>query len=191
MNPQPVKRTLKPCVPLMPVPAVLVSCRDPDGRDNLITLGWVGVVCSSPPMLGIAIRPGRHSHPMIVASGEFGVNVPAAAQARAVDHCGIASGRDEDKFQATGLTRLPGLAIRAPLVAECPINLECVVRQRLSLGTHDLFLGEVLAVRVSESAMTGDRIDAGKVAPLAYAPEAHEYRALGELLGTFGFSAKR
>ncbi len=184
------KRTLKPCTPLMPVPAVLVTCRAPDGGDNIITLGWVGVVCSAPPMVGIAIRPGRHSHPMIVASGEFGVNVPSADQARLVDHCGIASGRDEDKFRVTGLTRLPGVAIRAPLVAECPINLECVVRQRLSLGTHDLFLGEVLAVRVSESAMTGDRIDAAKVSPLAYAPEAHEYRALGGLLGTFGFSAK-
>jgi len=186
----PAKRTLKPCLPLMPVPAVLVTCRDADGHDNIITLGWVGVVCSAPPLLGIAIRPERHSHPMLVASGEFGLNVATADQVRLVDHCGLASGRDEDKFRTTGLTRLSGTAIRAPLIAECPINLECVVRQRLQLGTHDLFLGEVLAVRASESVMSGNRIDAAKVSPLAYAPEAHQYLALGEVLGTFGFSAK-
>jgi flavin reductase (DIM6/NTAB) family NADH-FMN oxidoreductase RutF len=185
------KRTLKPSLPLIPVPVVLVTCRDAEGRDNIITLAWVGIVCSTPPMLGISIRPDRHSHPMIVASGEFGVNVPRADQLELVDRCGVVSGRDVDKFQVTGWTKLPGTTIRAPLIAECPINLECAVRQRHHLGTHDLFLGEVLAVRVSESCLSGNRIDVGKLGPVAFAPEAHEYRSVGPLLGRYGFSAKK
>lgn len=183
------KRTLKPCTPLVPAPVVLVTCRDAGGNDNIITLSWVGVVNSAPPMVGISIRPSRHSHPIVAASGEFGVNIPSAEQLRLADHCGTVSGRNEDKFRATGFTRLPGTAIRAPLIAECPINIECAVRQRLHLGSHELFLGEVLAVRVSESCMVGDRIDVAKAAPVAYAPEANEYRALGQLLGTYGFTA--
>lgn len=185
------KRTLKPCLPLIPAPVVLVTCRDAAGNDNIITLAWVGVVNSAPPMLGISIRPSRHSHGMIVQSGEFGVNLPSAAQLPLADRCGTISGRNTDKFRATGFTPLAGTAIKAPLIAECPVNLECVVRQRIHLGTHDLFLGEVLAVRVSESCLQGERIDVARIAPLAYAPEASEYWTLGQVVGTYGFTAKK
>jgi flavin reductase (DIM6/NTAB) family NADH-FMN oxidoreductase RutF len=185
------KRTLKPCTPIVPAPVVLVTCRDAAGNDNIITLAWAGVVSSSPPMVGVSVRPHRHSHPMIVESGEFGVNIPSAALLRLADRCGTVSGKSVDKFHDTGFTRLAGERIKAPLIAECPINLECAVRQRIHLGTHDLFLGEVLAVRVSASCMAGDRIDVARVAPVAFAPEANEYWSLGAVIGTYGFTAKK
>jgi flavin reductase (DIM6/NTAB) family NADH-FMN oxidoreductase RutF len=185
------KRTLKPCTPVIPAPVVLVTCRDGAGNDNIITLAWVGVVNSAPPMVAVAIRPSRHSHPVVAASGEFGVNIPRRDQLALADHCGVVSGRNEDKFQATGFTRLPGTVIKAPLIAECPINIECTVVEQLHLGTHDLFIGEVVAVRVSEDCMRGDAIDVGKVAPVAFAPEAHQYWSLGELLGTYGYTTRK
>lgn len=188
---QVAKRTLKPGTPLIPAPVVLVTCRDRAGNDNIITLAWVGVVNSAPPMIGVSIRPSRHSHAVVVESGEFGVNIPGRGQLALADHCGVVSGRTEDKFQATGFTRLPGTAIKAPLIAECPINIECAVARQIHFGTHDLFVGEVLAVRVSEDCMRGDDIDVAKVAPVAFAPETHEYWSLGELLGTYGFTAKK
>lgn len=185
------KRTLNPSVPVIPAPVVLVSCRDIAGADNIITLSWVGIVNSAPPMVGVSIRPSRHSHAMIVASGEFGLNIPSSAQLRLADRCGSVSGRSVDKFHDTGFTRFAGAQIKAPLIAECPINLECAVRQRLHLGTHDLFLAEVLAVHVSESCMKGDLLDVAAAGPIAYAPEANQYWSLGEVLGTYGFTAKK
>lgn len=185
------KRILKPCVPVIPAPVVLVTCRDAAGAENIITLSWVGIVNSAPPMVGISVRPSRHSHAMIVAAGEFGLNIPSAALLRLADRCGSVSGKSVDKFHDTGLTRFAGSAIGAPLIAECPVNLECAVRQRVHLGTHDLFLGEVLAVHVSESCMKGDLLDVAAAAPIAYAPEANQYWSLGQVLGTYGFTAKK
>src|SRR5512136_2829296 len=128
---------------LFPVPAVLVTCGVE--RPNIITLAWVGTVCSQPPMVGIAVRPERHSHHLLREVGEFVVNLPPAGLVAAVERCGTVSGRDHDKFALCNLTPLPAARVRVPLIAECPIHLECVVRQVLSLGTHDLFLGEVVA----------------------------------------------
>jgi flavin reductase (DIM6/NTAB) family NADH-FMN oxidoreductase RutF len=170
---------------LFPTPAVMVTCGVE--RPNIITLAWVGTVCSNPPMVGIAVRPERYSHQLIREVGEFVVNLPTAAQVEAVDRCGNLSGRDHDKFALCGLTAVPASKVRVPLIAECPIHLECVVRQTLSLGTHDLFIGEVVAVQADEALRGGRRgIDYSKAGLLCYV--AGQYHALGKLLGPQGMS---
>ena len=168
---------------LYPVPAVLVSC----GRErpNIITLAWVGTLCSDPPSLGIGVRPERHSHRLIADAGEFVVNLPAAGQVAAVDYCGQVSGRDVDKWAACGLTPAPAQNLSVPLIAECPVALECRVTHHLSLGVHDLFVGEILAVQVDEEVLTPQgHIDHELARPLAYA--GGHYYHLGELVGRFG-----
>ena len=180
------KVTRKPTTALYPVPAVMVSCGT-GARANIITLAWVGTLCSEPPLVGISVRPGRYSHELIVETGEFVINLPDAEQARWVDHCGIVSGRDEDKWAACGFTPAPAVEVRAPIIAECPVNIECRVQQTLSLGSHDLFIGQVVAVQVDEAVLDErGRIDLTRARPFAYLNG--EYRQVGELLGRIGYS---
>jgi flavin reductase (DIM6/NTAB) family NADH-FMN oxidoreductase RutF len=183
------KVAIKPSTYLYPVPAVMVTC-GPRERPNIIALAWVGTVCSDPPMVGISIRPSRYSHELITQHGEFAVNVPTAKQVDIVDYCGTVSGRDVDKFSEAGLTPLPGSAIGTAIIAECPLNLECKVQQVLSLGSHDLFLGEIVAVQVDEEVLTAQKqVDLSQARPLAFG--AREYWGLGERLASYGFSAKK
>jgi flavin reductase (DIM6/NTAB) family NADH-FMN oxidoreductase RutF len=183
------KTKKKPSTYLYPVPVVLVTCGVEE--PNIITLAWVGTVCSDPPLVGIAVRPERHSHHLIEEHGEFVVNIPGEDLLEATDRCGQLSGRDVDKFAATGLTPQPASEVKTPLIAECRVNMECKVRQKLELGAHDLFLGEVVAVHVEEAYLddAGRRVDYGKVKPfvLTFA----EYRGLTEPLGDYGFSVKQ
>lgn len=183
-----VKVTIKPGTYLYPVPAVMVTCGLPD-KPNIITLAWVGTVCSEPPMVGISIRPSRYSHGLIKERGEFAINLPTTDLVRVLDYCGSVSGRKVDKFAATGLTPSPAKAIESVVIAECPVNIECEVEQILPLGTHDLFLGKIVAVQVNEDILEGQaEPDLAKARLLAYA--GHRYWSLGQLLGTHGFSAK-
>jgi flavin reductase (DIM6/NTAB) family NADH-FMN oxidoreductase RutF len=186
---QVAKITRKPSTYLYPVPVVLVSCGIE--KPNIITLAWVGTVCSDPPMVGIAVRPDRHSHQLIEETGEFVVNIPGEELLEATDRCGHSSGREIDKFAATGLTTEPATEVGTPLIAECHVNMECKVRQKLELGAHDLFLGEVVAVHIDEEVLdeAGRRIDYGSARPfvLTFA----EYRGLGPPLGAYGCSVKR
>jgi flavin reductase (DIM6/NTAB) family NADH-FMN oxidoreductase RutF len=166
----------------------MVSCGT-GAQANIITLAWVGTLCSSPPMVGLGVRPGRHSYRLIQEGGEFVVNLPTAEQVRLLDYCGIVSGRDEDKWAACGFTQVAATEVQTPLIAECPVNIECRLRQTLSLGSHDLFIGEVVAVQVDEGVLDErGRIDFARAAPFAYM--GGEYRQVGELLGTFGYSKK-
>jgi flavin reductase (DIM6/NTAB) family NADH-FMN oxidoreductase RutF len=138
-------------------------------------------------MVSIAVRPERHSHALIAQVGEFVVNLPTTRLVEAVDRCGSVSGRDHDKFALCGLTAIPASRVHVPLIAECPIHLECVIRQTLSLGTHDLFLGEVVAVQADEALIgPGGGIAYARADLLCYV--AGEYHALGELLAVQGFS---
>lgn len=176
------KRQLRPTVALRPVPVVLVTCIDSEGRPNIITLAWAGVVCSAPPMLGIAVRPTRYSYQLIKDSKEFVVNLPTAGMVAAAEYCGTRSGKNEDKFAGAGLNPVAASQVKAPLIAECPINMECVVRHEISLGSHDLFVGEIVAVHVDESVFDESGvISTAKVNPLAYAPP-REYWNLGSKL---------
>jgi flavin reductase (DIM6/NTAB) family NADH-FMN oxidoreductase RutF len=179
----------RPNTVLYPAPAVLVTCVNKAGRPNIITLAWAGTVCSSPPMVGIGVRPERYSHDLSRDSGEFVVNIPSAAITRAVDYCGNVSGATVDKFQATGLTPLPASKVKPPLIAECPVSLECKVTQAIPLGAHTLFLGEIVAVSMDDSVLNpGGSLNVTLAQPIAYVHG--EYWGLGERLGTHGF-AKR
>lgn len=185
-----VKKVLPPATALYPLPAVLVSCAgEVDGvrRDNLITLAWAGVACAEPPMVAIAVRPSRFSHGLIARSGEFVVNVPSSGMSRAVDLCGNVSGRRQDKFAMAGLTRAPARVVSAPVVAECPLALECRVRHTYRAGSHDLFVGEVVAVQADEDVVDSrDKIDVACLDPLCYGGGV--YWRLGSRLGTYGYS---
>ncbi len=134
---------------LNPEPPVLVSC-GPAGAPNLITVGWCGTICTQPSMVSISVRPERYSHHLIKESGEFVINLPTESLVRAVDWCGVKSGRDVDKFSAMHLTPSPAAKVGTVLVEESPVNLECKVTQVIPLGSHDLFLAEVVAVDVDE-----------------------------------------
>lgn len=176
---------------LAPVPAVLVGTGGNGFKNNLITIAWAGIVCSDPAMISIAVRPERYSYAALVQTREFTVNVPLASQAAIVDWCGVVSGRDHDKFAEKHLTAAGGNVINAPLVMECPLNLECKVKEIIKLGSHDLFLGEIVAVQVSEDFIAeSGRLDLERCGGvLAYA-HGH-YFNLGECIGHFGFSVRK
>ena len=190
MNARTQKQSRGGGVALYAVPVVLVTCVDDCGRANIITLAWVGVVCSEPPQIGIAIRPDRYSHGLIEKSGQFVVNIPGEDLLGAADICGTVSGRDVDKFARTGLTPEPASQVAPPLIAECPVNIECVLRHKLTLGSHDLFIGEVVAVHVDRTVLTEKgRIDFAKAKPVTY--NQGEYWGLGCMLERHGFTRRR
>ena len=182
--------TLPPTTLLAPVPAVLVSCRGVrgDDRPNLLAVAWAGTVNSKPPMVSVSIKPERFSHGLIAESGEFVINLVDAAHCRALDFCGVKSGRDTDKFAACGLTPVRAEGLRhAPAVAECPAALSCAVRQRIPLGSHDLFLAEVVAVSVQERLLDANgalRLDRADLVCYSHGV----YRRTAEVLGFFGYS---
>ena len=184
------KREFKPGNMLYPVPAALVSCVDKEGRANLVTVAWTGTVCSDPPMLYISLRKDRFSHHMIKETGEFVLNLTTERIIKATDWCGVKSGKDIDKWAVTGLTKAPARHVAAPLVEESPVNIECRVTQILELGSHDMFLAQVLAVDVDERYFDkNDRFDLNKAGLVAYSHGG--YFKLGELLGKFGYSVKK
>jgi flavin reductase (DIM6/NTAB) family NADH-FMN oxidoreductase RutF len=172
-----------------PAPVVLVTTISADGAYNIITLAWAGVVCSSPLMVGLAIRPSRHSHSLLTQNPELVVNLPRREQVSPTDYCGTTSGRDADKFTATGWTATPGDLVKAPLINECPINLESRVAKTISLGTHDLFICEVVRTHVDEHCLGEDgKVDFERLAPFVYI--GMDYWALAEKIGHYGYSKK-
>lgn len=184
------KVSWKPGNMLYPLPAVLVTCRDNEGHDNVLTVAWTGTVCSSPAMLYISVRPERYSHHMIQETGVFVVNLTTEELAYATDYCGVRSGRDEDKFKKTGLTKGEAEKISAPIIMESPVNIECRVTEVLPLGSHDMFLAEVVNVQVSEDYLdqTG-KFELAKAHPLTYSHGI--YYEVGKQLGTFGYSVRK
>jgi len=181
------KVTLEPSLGFfMPWPVVLVSVADPaHGRTNLITIGAVAPTCAQPPTLGIAVTPPRYSYGLLQEAGEFVVNIPTADLAKAVDYCGCVSGREVDKFQATGLTPVAGQKLACEVVGECPINLECRVSQVAKLGSHDFFFGEIVAVQVSAEVLTEElQLDAERFD--LYVGVRGAYRVVRESVGRYG-----
>lgn len=185
------KQSWKPGNVLSPAPPVLVSCGGTEGwKPNLITIAWAGNVCSDPPMLSISVRPERYSFDIIRTTREFVVNVPSQTLARAVDWCGVISGRSGDKFAGAGLTPASALKVHPPIVLECPINIECRVRESLALGSHTMFVAEVVAVQVSSDLLDPKgRLCLEKCGLLAFAHG--EYFVLGRRIGKFGFSVRK
>lgn len=183
------KQVWKPGNLLAPVPPVLVSCGNME-KPNLITIAWAGTINSDPVRVSISVRPERYSHGLITESGEFVINLPTQKILRAVDWCGVKSGRDVDKFKEMGLTAVPGSAVNAPVLAESPVNLECRVFQTIPLGSHDLFLADVVAVDVDPALLdSAGKLHLEKAGLLAYAHG--DYYALGKQLGKFGWSVRK
>ena len=179
----------KPGTLLAPAPPALVSCGTME-EHNVLTAAWTGIVNSEPPMTYVSIRPQRHSHSMIQEKGEFVINLPTEAIVKATDLCGVKSGRDVDKFALAGLTAEPSNLVAAPGIAECPISLECKVREVTSLGSHDMFLADIVAVDVDPKYVDEKgALHMEKAGLLAYAHGA--YFGLGKQLGTFGFSVRK
>lgn len=175
---------------LYPVPPVMVSCGREGERPNIITVAWAGTVCSDPAMVSISVRPSRYSHGILCETGEFVVNLVTHKLAYAADYCGVASGRDVDKFRKMKLTPLPSRHIGAAGIAESPVNIECRVKERIPLGTHDLFLAEVLGVTIEDSYLNEkNKFELNRAGLVAYSHG--EYFSLGERIGKFGYSVEK
>ncbi len=184
------KQSWKPGNMLYPLPAVLVSVADKQGNRNVFTVAWTGTICSDPAMVSISVRPQRYSYHMIMETGEFVINLTTKELAFATDYCGVKSGRDIDKFKAMKLTPLPAKEVSAPLIKESPVNIECRVTQRIPLGTHDLFLAQVVAVHADEAYMDEKgKFSFARSQPLVYSHGT--YYTLGKEIGTFGYSVRR
>lgn len=185
------KQIWKPGNMLYPVPAVMVSCGDREGRKNIITVAWTGTICSDPAMVSISVRPERYSYDMIRRTKEFVINLTTKELAYATDWCGVKSGRDVDKFEAMQLTAEKGnRLLYAPIIAESPVNIECKVFDVAELGSHHMFLAEVVDVMVSEKYMSeSGKFELNQLGLVAYSHG--EYFALGEKIGKFGYSVKK
>lgn len=184
------KELWKPGNMLYPLPVVMISVADKAGKANIITVAWASTVCTNPPMVSISVRPERYSYDILKETGEFVINLTTKDLAFATDYCGVKSGRDVDKFKEMHLTPLAGEKVKAPLIKESPVNLECRVTQVLPLGSHDMFLAEVVAVHADKRFMD----EKGKfhleyAEPIVYSHGS--YLATGETIGTFGYSVKK
>ncbi len=184
------KQTWKAGNMLYPLPAVLVTVADKEGRDNIFTVAWAGTVCTNPPMLSISVRPERYSYHMLQETGEFVINLTTEKLAYATDYCGVRSGRDRDKFQDLDLHREKAEQVSAPLLAEAPVNIECRVRKVEELGSHHMFIADVLAVHADEAYMDEKgKFDLTKAHPIVYSHGT--YYGLGKEKGSFGYSVKK
>ena len=186
-----MKVPFKPGTLIYPLPAVMVSCGDAPENYNIITIGWTGTVCSDPPMCYISVRHERYSYDIIKRTGEFVINLTTVDLARITDWCGVRSGRDYNKFKEMHLTPQQGQLVKAPLIGESPLNIECRVRDIRPLGSHDMFLADVVAIDAEDRLIdksTG-AFQLNHAQPLAYSHG--KYYSLGEKLGGFGFSVKK
>ncbi|NLP35168.1 MAG: flavin reductase family protein [Clostridiales bacterium] len=184
------KEFWKPGNMLYPLPVVMVSCADEKHKPNIITLAWAGTVCTNPPMVSISIKKERYSYDIIKNSGEFVINLVTEDLIKSTDYCGVRSGRKVDKFKETGLTRGKGKIVSAPLIVESPVNIECKLKQIIPLGSHDMFLSEVVNVAVDKQYMEkSGRFDLNRSKLAIYSHG--EYYGLGKLIGTFGYSVRK
>lgn len=184
------KQEWKPGNMLYPLPAVMVTVADGEGRDNIITVAWTGTACTNPPMVYISVRPERYSYHMIAKTGEFVINLTTRKLAYATDYCGVKSGREVDKFASLHLTRQKSSKVLPPLIGESPVNMECRVTECMKLGSHHMFLAEVVAVHASEAYMDQKgKFHLEQAEPIVYSHGA--YCDLKSILGTFGYSVKK
>ena len=180
------KQTWKPGNMLYPVPAVMVSCRREGEKPNIITVAWAGTICSDPAMVSISVRKERYSHDIIKDSGEFVVNLTTRKLCYATDYCGVKSGRNTDKFADMHLTPQQSVKIDAPAIKESPVNIECKVKDIIELGSHDMFIAEVVAVNVDEKLL--DSKGALRLQDADLIAYSHgQYYTLGDNIGKFGY----
>lgn len=184
------KQHWKPGNMLNPVPAVMVSVTDKEGKSNIITVAWAGTVCTNPPMVSISVRPSRYSYQILEETGEFVINLTNESLVKACDYCGVVSGRDVDKFAKTGLTPIPMEHVHARGIDESPVNMECKITEKRELGSHTMFIAEVVGVTVDDQYM--DETGKFHINESGLVMYSHgEYFALGKKLGKFGYSVKK
>ncbi len=183
------KEAWKGSVITSPLPPTLVSCGSLD-KPNVLTIAWTGILCTHPPITYISVRPERYSYELIRSSGEFVINLATEELVREVDLCGVKSGRNTDKLALTKLTPMPAVEVSAPIIAQCPVNIECKVREIIPLGSHDMFMADIVKLDVSKELIDDNgRLALEKAGLLAYAHG--DYFSLGKRLGGFGFSVRK
>ena len=185
------KQSWKPGTLIYPLPAVLVSCGSTPEEYNLLTIAWTGTVCTNPPMCYISVRKERHSYDIIRRTGEFVINLTTEEIARATDWCGVKSGREVNKWEAMGLTPMANDHVAAPLVGESPLSICCKVRQVVELGSHDMFIADVVGIEADERFIEPEsgKFSLDKARPIVYSHG--EYFRLGEMIGHFGWSVRK
>ena len=184
------KQVWKPGNMLYPLPVVLISAVSLSGEPNIFTVAWTGTICSDPPMVSISVRPERYSYAMIRETGEFVVNLTTEKLAFATDYCGVKSGKEVDKWKEMRLTPVPGKTVKAPLIKESPVNIECRVTERKDLGSHHVFLAQVTCVHAEETYMDEKgKFHLSKANPIVYSHGT--YYTMGKPLGNFGYSVKK
>ena len=184
------KQEWKPGNMLYPVPAAMISCQREGEKPNILTIAWTGTICSDPVMVSISVRKERYSYPIIKETGEFVINLTTKNLAFATDYCGVKSGRDIDKFKEMNLTAMPASKVSCPIIGESPVNIECKVTEVIELGTHDMFIAEVVAVDVSKEYMDENgKFNLNSTGLMAYSHG--EYFTLGERIGKFGYSVQK
>ena len=183
------KQVWSPGAMLAPLPPALVTCGA--GEDiNVLTIGWTGILCTKPPKTYISVRPERHSHHLLEQYGEFTINLPTVSMVRKVDLCGVRSGKDVNKFELCNLTTEPGTAVACPSLADCPINIECRITGKQPLGSHDMFIADIVGISVDDSLMdSSGKLCLDRAGLTAFAHG--EYFELGKKIGNFGFSVAK
>ena len=185
------KQSWKPGTLIYPLPAVLVTCGTTPEEYNMLTIAWTGTICTEPPMCYISVRKERHSYDIIKRTGEFVINLTTEEMARATDWCGVRSGRNEDKWKATGLTPMANPHVSAPIIAESPLSICCRVREVKELGSHDMFIADVVGVEADDRYIDPEtgKFSLDKANPIVYSHG--EYYTLGNLIGHFGWSVRK
>jgi len=185
------RKDLKPATILYPTPVVLATSVDEAGKPNVCTLAASGILSGNPPHVSISIRPSRYSHSLISRTKEYVINIPTASIVKEVDYCGVVSGRTIDKFNVTKLTPIEAKTVQPPIIKECPVSLECKVKDTINLGSHSVFVGEVVNLSVDENVFGQSKnITYEKLKPITWNPITEEYHSLGERLGKEGYSKK-
>jgi flavin reductase (DIM6/NTAB) family NADH-FMN oxidoreductase RutF len=176
---------------IYPLPAVMVSCGAVTEEYNIITISWTGTICTDPPMCYISVRPGRHSYDIIKSRGEYVINLTTRSLAFATDWCGVKSGSKHNKFKEMGLTPVPASKVNAPMIEESPVNIECIVRDIVELGSHHMFISEVVAVHADDKYIdeTTGLFRLNDSVPICYSHG--KYYETGSLIGKFGFSVEK
>lgn len=186
-----MKESWKPGTMVYPAPAVIVTVGASASDWNMLTIAWTGTLCTDPAMLYISVRPSRHSYPLLMKYMEFTLNLTTEEMARATDWTGIRSGAEYDKWKATGLTPIPGEKVASPTILESPLSIECRVKEVMRLGTHDMFIAEVLGIR-ADSRWINPETGAFSLKDAGLLVYVHGgYYSLGDFIGKFGFSVKK
>ena len=185
------KQNWKPGNMVYPLPAALISCGDIAGKTNLLTVSWLGTICSDPPMCYISVRPSRFSHEIIRQTGEFVINLTTADMANVTDWCGVKSGRDHDKFKECGLTPASATIVKCPIIFEAPISIECKVKEIKPLGSHDMFIADVVNI-IADDRYIDPETGAFSLAASGIIAYSHgSYYSLGKRIGKFGWSVMK